>query len=132
MPNAQNLKPFKPGESGNPNGRPKGSKSLATIIRELENEDFDWSKVPIKNQEAAKTMGSPFKAIVLVALGQAMGGDRHAREWLRKAGYGDKLDITSNDQPIQAATVVDLGNLHNATDKPKAEPDSPSDKKPQS
>lgn len=126
MKGIENLKPFQPGQSGNPNGRPKGSKSLATIIRELEREDFDWKHVPIKNKEAVMAMGSPFKAIVMVALGQAMSGDRHAREWLRKAGYGDKLDITSNEQTIQAATIVDLGNL-NATDQPEAEPDSRSD-----
>lgn len=36
----------------------------------------------------------PFEAIVHVAVKQAMDGDQQAREWLRKAGYGDKLDIT--------------------------------------
>ena len=44
---------FKPGESGNPNGRPAGSKNLATIIRELEDENFDWSLVPIKQRDGA-------------------------------------------------------------------------------
>lgn len=29
-----NLKPFKPGESGNPNGRPLGQKNYATLYRE--------------------------------------------------------------------------------------------------
>ena len=29
-----NLKPFKPGESGNPNGRPLGQRNYATIYRE--------------------------------------------------------------------------------------------------
>jgi hypothetical protein len=102
---------FKPGQSGNPNGRPKG-KSLATIIRELESDEFDWKHVPIKNKDAVKEMGSPFKAIVYVALGQAISGDKSAREWLRKAGYGDKLDITTDGQQLQAATIIDLGNLN--------------------
>lgn len=35
MPNNHNLRPFKKGESGNPKGRPKGSKNRATIVREL-------------------------------------------------------------------------------------------------
>ena len=30
----ENLKPFKPGESGNPNGRPKGQRNYATIRAE--------------------------------------------------------------------------------------------------
>ena len=34
------LRPFEPGESGNPNGRPKGSRNIATVLREyLELED---------------------------------------------------------------------------------------------
>ena len=32
MANNGNLKPFKKGESGNPNGRPKGSKNRSTIM----------------------------------------------------------------------------------------------------
>lgn len=31
MPNPENLKPFKPGQSGNPDGRPKGSLNRSTI-----------------------------------------------------------------------------------------------------
>jgi predicted DNA binding protein len=35
MSNNHNLRPFKKGESGNPKGRPKGSKNRATIVREI-------------------------------------------------------------------------------------------------
>ena len=35
MANNENLKPYKKGVSGNPNGRPKGSKNRATIVREI-------------------------------------------------------------------------------------------------
>lgn len=34
-PKQENLKSYKPGESGNPKGRPKGAKSIETILREL-------------------------------------------------------------------------------------------------
>ena len=37
MANEQNLRPFKKGQSGNPNGRTKGSKNRATIIRDIFN-----------------------------------------------------------------------------------------------
>jgi len=84
---------FKPGESGNPKGKPKGTKNLSTIIRELENEDYDWSLIPIKNKEAAQKFGAPWKAIVATALAKAYSGDIKAAEWLRKAGYGDKLTL---------------------------------------
>ena len=104
MPNnpkaVDNLIPAKKGEVRNPKGKPKGTKNLATLVRELESEDFDWTHVPIKNKEAVAAMGSPWKAILTVALGQAISGDKHAREWLRKSGYGDKLDLTTGGEPM--------------------------------
>jgi len=33
MPNLQNLKPCKPGETHNPNGRPKGAKNISTYMK---------------------------------------------------------------------------------------------------
>ena len=35
MSKIENLKPFEKGKSGNPTGRPKGSKNRSTIIREM-------------------------------------------------------------------------------------------------
>tara|TARA_R100000951_G_scaffold99707_1_gene90175 strand:- start:183 stop:656 length:474 start_codon:yes stop_codon:yes gene_type:complete len=35
MSNSSNLKPFEKGISGNPNGRPKGTRNRATIVREI-------------------------------------------------------------------------------------------------
>lgn len=125
MANPQNIEPhkFKPGQSGNPNGRPKGAKSLATIIRELERDDFDWKHVPIKNKDAVAAMGSPFKAIVMVAVGQAVSGDKAAREWLRKAGYGDKLDVTSDGEKLNVALVQFIGD--DVNDEPNDDSQNP-------
>lgn len=108
MANEENLKPFKEGEDPrrNTQGRQKGSKNLATIVRELEAEDFDWSKVPIKQKEAAKAIGSPWRAIVYTAIGMAMSGNVKAMEWLRKSGYGDKLDVTSDGKKIQTPLII--------------------------
>ena len=105
MANEQNLIPAKKGEVRNPNGRPKGTKNLKTIMRELENENFDWSKMPVKQKEAVEALGSPWRAIVYVGVQQALKGDTKAMEWLRKAGYGDKLDVTSNGETIQPLRV---------------------------
>lgn len=91
-----NLNPAQPGEVRNPNGRPKGSKNLATLIRELEDDDFDWSLVPIKQKEVAKKFGAPWKAIRATAIAQAYSGDARAREWLRKSAYGDKLTVETD------------------------------------
>lgn len=93
---------FKPGKSGNPAGKPKGSKNLKTIIRELEDEDFNWNLVPIKQKDAAKKIGAPWRAIMFTALAKAYSGDVRAMEWLRKSGYGDKMDITTDGKPLKA------------------------------
>jgi hypothetical protein len=109
MANEQNLKPFTGADDPRRmNGRPKGTKNLATIIRELENEDFDWSLVPIKDKDKAKQIGAPFKAIAFTALAKAYSGDMKAAEWLRKSGYGEKLDITSNGETIAPKIISEI------------------------
>lgn len=108
---------FQPGQSGNPSGRPKGRRSLATIIRELEDEQFDWDRLPFKNNPELQNlvsqlgpMGSPFRAMVYRAMLDSVVGKpaekASAREWLRKAGYGDKLDITTDGEKIQSPLII--------------------------
>ena len=99
---------FKKGESGNPNGKPKGTKSLSTIILEMESEEFDWSHVPVKpsDLDIIKAIGAPWRAIVYTAIAQSLTGNVKAMEWLRKAGYGDKLDLTSAGQRIKQTPVI--------------------------
>ncbi len=45
MPKPENIVPyqFKEGQSGNPAGRPKGSRNLSTILRELLDEEIELS-----------------------------------------------------------------------------------------
>ena len=117
---------FKPGESGNPEGKKPGTKSLATIIEELESEDFDWSKVPIRDKKTAQEMGAPWRAIVYVALAKAYSGDVKAMEWLRKSGYGDKLDVTTGGRRItqQPLIVSDIKAYHAGTESQTESGDS--------
>lgn len=93
---------WKPGQSGNPAGKVKGTKNLRTIILELEAEDYDWNLVPLQPDGLAKAkeIGAPWRAIVKTALAKAFSGNMQAAEWLRKAGYGDKMDITTNGKDI--------------------------------
>lgn len=72
-------------------GKKKGTKNLTTIIRELEDEEFDWSRVPVSQKEIWQRFGSPWRAIAAVALAKACGGDIRAAEWLAKFAYGEKL-----------------------------------------
>lgn len=81
---------FKPGVSGNPAGRPKGSKNVRTVVRNmLLDEDFDWSMLSTLNSEKLKIMyGTVGKAIAMRAMVDAINGDVRAAEWLRKTAYG--------------------------------------------
>lgn len=122
-PDMSGLKPVKPGEVRNPNGRPKGRRSLSTIIRDMLEENIDWQKLPIAGAEklaAQFNTKKGWEAIVMVAFTQAMSGDSKAREWLRKAGYGDRLDIMSDGKalptPILGAGVINVPS-DNSADK---------------
>lgn len=107
---------FQPGISGNPNGRPKGRKSLKTIILELaEDPEFNWELVPIKNKEAAKAIGSPWKVIVYTAIAKAVSGDVKAMQWLNQAAYGNKVDIVTVEDEIHRPLIlpeIKKRNLH--------------------
>lgn len=90
---AANLNPAKPGEVRNPNGRPKGTLSLSTIIQNLlADEQFAdkvisrkpgwWEKLPNKN------IGNAIATAMFI---KAMSGDVKAARWISKTGFGDKV-----------------------------------------
>lgn len=89
---------FKPGQSGNPAGKAKGTKHLSTLIQELEHE-IDWELTQIKTKsELSKQYGKQgMRALVYVAFSKAMSGDTRAMEWLAKHGYGEKLQLEVYD-----------------------------------
>lgn len=98
---------WKEGQSGNPNGKQKGTKNLSTIVKELlENENFEWDLLPTKARDFSKKIGLPGKAIAIVAYIKALSGNVQAMEWLRKTGYGDKVDITSDGKQIEAPLII--------------------------
>ena len=109
---------FKPGQSGNPDGKPKGTPSLGTTIRNILN-DIEWDKTTLKNKEQLKQLygNNGAKAVVYVAFTKAMAGDAKAMEWLAKNGYGLNVDITSNGETLKGAQIV---FTENPADNPDA------------
>lgn len=110
---------FKKGESGNPEGKKPGTRSLATIVKDLLEGEINWKLVPIKNSnelaEKYKNKAA-WEALVHTAFSKAMAGDVRAAEWLRKSGYGDKLDVTTKGKPIPllAGIAPDQLEVNNA------------------
>lgn len=84
---------FKPGQSGNPAGKPKGALHLTTHIQNMLN-DEDFTTYLADARDGWKEFkGAPIKAIVQTAMIKAIQGDDKAREWLAKYGYGQKLEV---------------------------------------
>lgn len=106
---------FKPGESGNPDGKKPGTKHLSTHIQEMLN-DPDFA-LKLKTGEILK--GRPIEAIMKTAIAKGISGNVQWAEWLAKHGYGSKLIIETGD-PAEAA-LKKLGLLDNAgeTKRPK-------------
>jgi len=92
----EDLIPFKKGQSGNPNGRPKGSLNRSTIAKkwlevlsqeELEDGEVKW----LSNEEA----------MTLSLIKKARNGDVNAYKALMDSAYGtakDTVDINSNEK----------------------------------
>lgn len=84
---------WKPGQSGNPAGKPKGTKHLSTYIQEaLTDENFE---LKLKDGTIMKEM--PIKAIIKTAVAKSVSGDTRAMEWLAKHGYGNLVRIEIDD-----------------------------------
>jgi len=91
---------FQKGISGNPAGKPKGTKHISTWIQEMmEDEDFT-TYIQDAREGFVEYKGAPVKAIVKTATVKAIAGDKDAREWLAKYGWRKEMDITSNGESI--------------------------------
>ena len=99
MDREDNLKPFKKGESGNPNGRPKGSKNRSTIAKY-------WMEVQqdLKNPLTSETERMSQEDLMTLALiKKARAGDVAAYKALMDSGYGSptqSTDITTKGESL--------------------------------
>lgn len=96
MANEQNLKPFPKGVSGNPNGKPKGTKHINTWVQQLlHDEEFEaWINDPRTGVKEFK--GAPIKAIIKAQIIKAVNGDTKAYDSLVKSGWVQKQEIDQN------------------------------------
>ena len=99
MANEENLIPYKKGQSGNPNGRPKGSKNRSTIAKK-------WLQA-MREAENPLTLESEHLSqedwITLALLKKAADGDVNAYKALMDSGYGSpvqQVEQTILEQPL--------------------------------
>ena len=99
MANEENLIPYKKGESGNPNGRPKGSKNRSTIAKK-------WLKITenAKNPISSKQEDlSQEDLMTLALLRKARNGDVNAYKALMDSAFGSpvqQIDQNITEQPL--------------------------------
>ena len=97
--NGGTLKPFGKGESGNPNGRPKGAKNRSTIARY-------WLEVNqnLKNPLTGESETMSQEDLMTLALiKKAREGDVNAYKALMDSGYGapiQQVEQTIIEQPL--------------------------------
>lgn len=109
MANEENLIPYQKGQSGNPNGRPKGSKNRSTIAKK-------WLQV-IQETKNPLTLESEELSqedlITLALLKKAAKGDVNAYKALMDSGYGSpvqQVEQTILEQPLFPDVPKDNGN----------------------
>jgi hypothetical protein len=99
MAKEDNLKHWPKGESGNPNGRPKGSKNRSTIARK-------WLEVnqSLKNPLTGESETMSQEDLMTLALiKKAREGDVTAYKALMDSGYGaplQQIEQTNIEQPL--------------------------------
>lgn len=88
----QNLKPFKPGQSGNPKGRPKKIPALDDLLAEVLSEEKD---------------GKTAAQVILMALrAKAAKGDVRAAEVLLERAYGKPKQEIKLENEVEQVFVI--------------------------
>lgn len=99
-PNQEHLKPWQPGESGNPAGKKPGTKHLSTWIQEMMNDETFEIWLTDVRQGFVKYEGVPIKAIVGTAMKKAAAGDKQWADWIANNGWKQQVDITTNGKDL--------------------------------
>lgn len=130
-----NIKPFKfrPGVSGNPSGRPPGSRNLSSVIRSVLETEADFKRLPVKDATRLEKLykGATIAQIIAyVQACKAIDGDPRAAEFLARNG-GNPALLSPLDNPMAALTaealdrqarIYDAGQKAIAAEREEAKP----------
>ena len=102
-------KQFKKGESGNPNGRPTGTKNRSTLVREW----LEATESIINPISGEKEILSQQDIMTLALIKRARKGDVSAYKELMDSAHGkitEHTDITSNGTTVSVPVIKWAGD----------------------
>lgn len=107
-PNTEGLKPFKEGQSGNPAGKPKGSKSMKTILREMMELMVDNPKGQLTEQYSKDNKISVKEMLVMQDIINAQKGNEKAKQriWEYLEGKPDQHQVFEVKQPQTKSEMI--------------------------
>jgi hypothetical protein len=107
-----NLKSWQRGTSGNPHGRPKGSRNIKKVIQELLNDPTLCSKLDTAMPRGTQT---PLEAIIYTLMSKSIAGDVRASDVILKHAI-DK------DMPVNEGGFFSKGELKITIVDPQGQP----------
>jgi hypothetical protein len=113
-----NLKSWQPGISGNPKGRPKGSRNIKKVIQDLLNDRDLVAKLALRIPRSTET---PLEAIVYTLMVKAIRGDVRASEVLLKHSIDKDMLPTEGGFFSQSELKITVIGANSKT-SPKAGP----------
>lgn len=100
-----NLKSWQPGQSGNPSGRPKGSRNISSIVGSLLDDPSVYKRIPDWDQPFSSN--TPVEAIIITLIAKATKGDIRSAELLLRYGYNIDEKNEHYEPPIALVDFVD-------------------------
>lgn len=101
--NPQNLIPIKKGQILNPNGRPKGSLNMSTMIKKMLDEYVDVI------DKSGKVVKKSYKSIIIKKLlGKATSGDLRAVEILLERTEGKAMQQIEHSSNPEAPLAINI------------------------
>jgi len=105
----ENLNKWQKGVSGNPKGRPKGSRNIKKIIQNLLLDRDTYKRLPI---DAPQDTQTPLEAIICSLMVKSMAGDVRASEVLLKYAV-DRNEATEDDGFFsQGRLIIEVVDSH--------------------
>jgi len=111
MANTQNLKPWKPGQSGNPGGRPKRDSITSALLQQLEQQNTDSETIAdsIAAVLVKRALSGDVRAIREIADRTEGKPRQQIKVEAEVMDSGDRLDLSkvSDDQLRQVQEILD-------------------------